>query len=139
MDDRLVDHRPEPRPVIAGQDLLPGQADFNQAFDPIGVQLSRPVPEDLAGVVRGLEQAGHDHGLEVADGGGSGFQADVDLVRVRQHIAEGVPPAGLASLPGQLDQPIPFGAGDAVELEQRPDVAGLRPAPAGLDAEDGGG
>src|ERR1039458_3659875 len=139
VDDRLVDDGPEPRPVIAGQDLLPGQADFNQAFDSIGVQLYRPVPEDLAGVVRGLEQAGHDHRLEVADRGGAGFQADVDLVRVRQDIAEGMPPAGLAGVPGQLDQAVTFGAGDAVELEQHPDVAGLGSAAAGLDAEERGG
>ena len=139
MDHRLVDHGPEPRPVIAGQDLLPGQADFNQALDLIRIQLYRPVPEDLAGVVRGLEQAGHDHGLEVADRGGSGFQPDVDLVRVRQHIAERVPPPRLASIPRQLDQPVPFRPGHPVELEQRPDVAGLRPAPPGLDAEDRGG
>ena len=45
----------------------------------------------------------------------------------------------LASVPGQLDQAVTLGAGHAVELEQRPDVAGLRSAPAGLDAEDGGG
>jgi len=90
-------------------------------------------------VILGLQQAGYDAGLEVADGGGAGFQADVDLVRVRQHIAEGMPPAGLASVSGQLDQAVTFEAGDAVEFEQRPDVAGLRSAPAGLDAEDGGG
>ncbi len=58
---------------------------------------------------------------------------------VRHDVAERVPPTRLASLRGQLDQPIPFGAGDAVKLEQRADVTGLRPAPAGLDVEDGGG
>ena len=41
MDDCLVDHGPQPRPVIAGQDLLPGQADFKQALDLLGVQLYR--------------------------------------------------------------------------------------------------
>lgn len=67
MDHCLVDYGPQPGPVIAGQDFLSGLADFKQALHFIGVQLYRPVPEDLAGVVRGLEQAGHDHGLEVAD------------------------------------------------------------------------
>lgn len=68
VDNRLVDYSPKPRPVIAGQDLLPGQADFNPAFDVIGVRLYRSVPDDLAGVVPGLKQAGHDDGLEIADG-----------------------------------------------------------------------
>ncbi len=36
-DDGFVDDGPESRPVIAGQDLLSGQADFNQAFDALGV------------------------------------------------------------------------------------------------------
>jgi hypothetical protein len=31
--DCLVDDGPQPRPVLAGQDLLPGRADFKQAFD----------------------------------------------------------------------------------------------------------
>ena len=33
---RLEEMMGTPLPVIAGQDLLPGQADFNQAFDPSG-------------------------------------------------------------------------------------------------------
>jgi hypothetical protein len=69
MDDRFVDHGPQPWPVIAGQDLLPG----------------------------------------------------------------------LAGLRGQLDQPVPFGAGHAVQLEKGPNVPGLGAAPSGLNAEDGGG
>jgi hypothetical protein len=95
--------------VVAGQDLLPGQADFDAAFDLITVQLPRSVSELRAGVILSLEQPGNDDGLEIADGGGSGFQADVDLVRVRQDIAEGVPPARLAGLLGQLDQAVAFG------------------------------
>ena len=87
MDHCLIDYGPQPRPVIAGQNLLPGQADFKQALHLLRIQLDRPVPEDLPRVVRCLQQAGHDHGLEVADRGGTGFQADVDLVRVRQHVA----------------------------------------------------
>ena len=119
------------------RNFLPGQADFKQALDLIRVQLYRPVPECLPRVVRGLQQAGHDHGLKVADRGGAGFQADVDLVRVRQHVAERVPPPGLAGLPGQLDQPVPFGSGHAVQLEKGPNVPGLGAAPPGLDAEQG--
>ena len=137
VDHCLVDRGPEPRSAIASQDLLPGQADFKQALDLIRVQLYRPVPEDLPRVVRRLQQARHDHGLEVADRGGAGFQADVDLVRVRQHVAERVPPPGLAGLPGQLDQPVPFGPGHAVQLEKGPNVPGLGAAPSGLDAEQG--
>ena len=122
VDHCLVDRGPEPRSAIASQDLLPGQADFKQALDLIRVQLYRPVPEDIPRVVRRLQQARHDHGLEVADRGGAGFQADVDLVRVRQHVAERVPPPGLAGLLGQLDQPVPFGPGHAVQLEKDPNV-----------------
>ena len=55
VDDGFVDHGPQPRPVFAGQDLLPGQADFKQAFDLIRVQLYRPIPERLPGVIRGLQ------------------------------------------------------------------------------------
>ena len=33
MDHRLIDYGPEPRPVIAGQDYLPGLADFKQVSD----------------------------------------------------------------------------------------------------------
>jgi hypothetical protein len=58
VDDGFVDHGPQPWPLIAGQDFLPGQADFKQAFDLIRVQLYRPIPERLAGVVRGLQQPG---------------------------------------------------------------------------------
>jgi hypothetical protein len=76
---------------------VPGQTDFKQTFDLFGVQLDRPVPEGLPCIVRGLEQAGHDDGLEVADRGSAGFQADVDLVRVGQNVPEGVPPARLAA------------------------------------------
>src|SRR5438034_5785442 len=50
-----------------------------------------------------------------------------------------MPPPGLAGLPGQLDQPVPFGPGHAVQLEKGPNVPGLGAAPSGLDAEDGGG
>ena len=125
MDDRLVDHSPQLRPVFAGQDLLPSEADFYSALDLIMIKLPRAVSECLARILLGLEKAGHHHGLEVADGGGAGFQADVDLVRVRQHVAERVPPPGLAGLPGQLDQPVPFGPGHAVQLEKGPNVPGL--------------
>jgi hypothetical protein len=55
VNDGFIDHGPQPRPVFAGQDFLPGQADFKQALDLIRVQLYRPVPERLAGVVRGLQ------------------------------------------------------------------------------------
>jgi hypothetical protein len=55
MDDRFVDHGPQPRPLMAGQDFLPGLADFKQALDLIGVQLYRTVSEDLPRVVRGLQ------------------------------------------------------------------------------------
>ena len=48
-----------------------------------------------------------------------------------------MPPPGLAGLPGQLDQPVPFGPGHAVQLEKDPNVAGLGAAPPGLDAEQG--
>ena len=51
--------------------------------------------------------------------------------------AERVPPPGLAGLAGQLDQPVPFGAGHAVQFEKGPNVAGLGAAPPGLDAEQG--
>jgi hypothetical protein len=37
MDHRLIDCGPQPRPVVAGQDFLPGLADFKQAFDLIRV------------------------------------------------------------------------------------------------------
>ena len=80
-------------------------------------------------ILFGLEQAGYHDGLEVADGGGAGFQADVDLVRVRQDVAEGMPPAGLASLPGELDEPVSFGAGDAEPPEPS---EGTRSAPQAL-------
>jgi len=55
VDDRLIDHGPQPRPVIASQDLLPGQANFDTALDFIYVKLSRTVPERRAGVILGLE------------------------------------------------------------------------------------
>ena len=42
MDHRLIDYRPQPRPVIAGQDFLPSQPDFKQALDLIRVQFYRP-------------------------------------------------------------------------------------------------
>jgi hypothetical protein len=45
-----------PRPVVTGQDLLPGRADLKQAFDLIGIQLDRSAPEDFARVILGLEQ-----------------------------------------------------------------------------------
>jgi len=54
-----------------------------------------------------------------------------------QHVAERVPPPGLAGLPGELDQPVPFGPGHAVQLEKGPNVPGLGAAPSGLDAEQG--
>ena len=55
MDDRLIDHGPQPRPVIASQDLLPGQASFDAALDFIYVKLSGTVPERRTGVILGLE------------------------------------------------------------------------------------
>src|SRR5207248_2595153 len=55
MDDRLIDHGPQPRPVIASQDLLPGQTNFDTALDFIYVKLSRTVPERRAGVILSLE------------------------------------------------------------------------------------
>jgi hypothetical protein len=55
VDDGFIDHGPQPRPVFAGQDFLPGQADFKQALGLIRVQLYRPVPERRTGVILGLE------------------------------------------------------------------------------------
>jgi len=93
-DDRLVEDRPQARPVLAGQYALAFHADLHSALDVIPVQFARAIAECLPCVLFGLEQAGHHDGLEVADGSGPGFQADVDLIRVGQDVAEGVPPVG---------------------------------------------
>src|SRR5262249_35290745 len=138
-DNRLVDDSPEARPVLSRQDVLPFRADLHSTLDFLPIQFTGAVSERLPGVLLGLEQAGHHVGLEVADGCGPGFQPDVDLVGIGQDVTERVPPAGLAGFAGQPDQAVAFRPGDAVELQQDPDVAGLGTAAAGLDAEDRGG
>ena len=49
-------------------------ADFDAAFHFILVKFSGPVPERRAGILLGLEQAGYDHRLEVAERGGAGLR-----------------------------------------------------------------
>ena len=110
--------------------------DLHAALYFVSVKFAGAVAEHLPCVLLGLEQARDHGGLEVADGRCSGFKPDVDLVRVGEDVPEGVPPAGLAGFPGQLDQAVTLRAGHAVEIKQDPDVAWLGTAPAGLDAED---
>jgi hypothetical protein len=91
------------------------------------------------GVVGGLQQARDEQRLEVADRDSPGFQADVHLIGVGKDITEGVPPAGLPGVAGELDEALALGAGDAVKVQEVPHASGLGMGPAGLDAEDRGG
>ncbi|HEY7432997.1 MAG TPA: hypothetical protein VH641_19925 [Streptosporangiaceae bacterium] len=127
---------PQARAILPRQDALPLHADLHEAFDVIAIEFARPAHGHLPGIVLGLEQARDHGGLEVADGGRPGFQADVDLVGIGQHIFERVPPARLAGFAGQPDQAVALRPGDAVEPEQHLHIAGLRAAAAGLDPED---
>ena len=127
VDDGFVDHGYSRGRSSRARISCRARRTSTRRSTPSGSSSIGPFLKDLAGVVRGLEKAGDDHGFEVADGGGAGLQADVNLVRVRQHIAERMPPAGLAGVPGQLDQPIPFGASHPIELEQLAQVSADQP------------
>jgi hypothetical protein len=122
VDDRLVDHSPQPRPVIAAQDLLRAMQ--------TSTRRSTSSWSSSLGPFRNVAREYSSVWSRPSTTTGS---------KLRMEAAEGVPPAGLAGHPGELDEPVSFGAGDAVELQEHPNVAGLGPAPAGLDAEERGG
>ena len=58
----------------AVEGLLAGGADLDAAVDFGGVQFHRAAADQGAGVVLGLQQAGHHSQLEVPDGAGFGFR-----------------------------------------------------------------
>jgi Phage integrase family len=55
-DDRLVEDRPQPRPVLTTQDALAFHADLNEALYILTIEFTRAVAQRLPGVLR-LEQA----------------------------------------------------------------------------------
>ncbi len=86
-----------------------------------------------------LQEAVHELDLERADVRGGTLQPDVGLEPAGQHVAEVVPPAGDAGVPGQPQGGGAFGVvGDAVEREQVLHVAGLETDPAQLHPADFG-
>ncbi len=61
-------------------------------------------PDDRAGVVLDLQQAGDELQLVLADEGGGGLKAEVRLDPVRQDVRVPLPPAGRVGFPGQVEQ-----------------------------------
>ena len=51
MDNRLVDDGPQSGTIVAGQDLLAGEAHLDTALYVVAVQFTRAASERLAGVV----------------------------------------------------------------------------------------
>jgi hypothetical protein len=87
----------------------------------------------------GLQQAGHDDGLEVLHLVGGRLQADVLAVNLGE-VAVLRPPAALLSLARHRQQGLAqLGLGDAVLAEQRAERGALDADPAGLDPSQGAG
>ena len=47
VDNRVIDHAPQPRSVLARQYILPGEADLHPALDLLTIEFPKPVSEDL--------------------------------------------------------------------------------------------
>ena len=62
----FINNGPQAWPVVTRQDLLPGHADFNEAFYLVAIELTRAGADHRAGVVGSLERTRYDDGLEVA-------------------------------------------------------------------------
>ena len=91
--------------VIGSQSLLPGGTDGDLAFDGLVVTGGGGGAHEGPVIVGGLEQAGHEFGRVLVDGGGLGLQAQIDLEPFGDGVAAvGLPPAALAGLAGQRQQ-----------------------------------
>ena len=130
----LVDHGPQPQ-AARGEPPLPLLAQVHQP-----VRLLRGVRaklDDGGRVVLGLQQAGHELGVEAADGLGRLLQPDVGLEPGRQHVLIAVPPALLVGLAGQGQQLLALGhVGDPVQVQQIRDVDLAHGIAAKLDPAD---
>jgi hypothetical protein len=99
----------------AGEDVLAAGAGVGVAAEFGGVGEAGGAGDQL-GVVRGLEQAGDEGGLEGPDVGGACFPAG-EFFFAEDVVVPG-PPAAFAALVGQGDQGVAFGGGDVVQLAQ---------------------
>jgi len=94
-------------------------------------------PDDVSGVLLGLEQARHELHLVGADERRRLLQTEVHLEPVRQEIAVLVPPALDVRPRGEMKELLTrLGVRDAVEGEQVGDVAFLELDPAELQPAD---
>ena len=104
-DDRLVEDRPRARAARPARRTLPGGAGGSPGALPgqsSETGLGDRAEKGLACVLHRLEQAGHDHALEVADMRGARLEADV-VVEARRHlISKGLPPRRLCVPPERI-------------------------------------
>ena len=129
----LLDDHPELK-VAAGEAPLPFLADQHVPFRVFGGEVAKG--QNSAGVILGLQQAGHELRLVDTDGCGGLLHAHISLEPLRQDVGVPVPPARPVRLLGQAQQLLPLGVRHAVVGQQVKDVDFPDGIPAQLDAAD---
>ena len=103
----------------------------------VRVQAGGVLHDDGAGVLLGLQQAGHELDLVDTDELGGLFESHEDVEPVRDHILELLVPRGRVRLAGELYQLLPLSrVVDSVELKEVGDVTFLERDPAKLHPAD---
>jgi hypothetical protein len=136
VQDGLVNDGLEARGSRAGQyPFLPGQPSLHSFLDDIGHPLRHHGLDHGPGVLRCLQQPGHDAQAVVTDRDRFGFQAHIGGVRQ----ARGLPRRSLFPLAGQVDEVLALVAFHSVEVAEFADVPLADAALAGFLAADLGG
>ena len=123
-EHRLIQHDPEQAGVVLGEKLLTPQAEFDSTFELLGLGDQADRADDCFRICLGLEVAGDNEGRVCAERGGGGFEPGSEEQR---KVAVGSQPALLSRLASELDQLVPLGIGNVVELQHVPPPRGVAP------------
>ena len=133
----LIDHRPQPRRVLAGQQDLAGHPQPHPPAHLVARFLQMGAVDHRAHVVVGLQQPGDELAFVAADQGGGLFQVDIGAEPAGEDVAVVLPPAGGVGFSGQGEEFGDFGGvGDLVAGQQVDDVAVFEADLAVLEAVD---
>jgi hypothetical protein len=133
----LVDHRPQPRRLLAGEQHLAGHPQPHPPADLLAGVVEVGAADEGAHVVVGLEQAGDELALVGADQAGRRLQVHVRPEPRRQQVAVVLPPAGVVGVGGHGQELLDLvGVGDLVPAQQVDQVAPLEADLAVLEAVD---
>ena len=132
----FIEEAAKERAAVLLEQSLPFDPGFKTPLNGGVIQRRLTRFEDRASVAFNLEESCHQIGVEVADRGGLGLQADVG--RIGQ--VEFLPPGALLSFPCQGDQPVAFGCvRDLVQNAEIADVAWTGASATGLQPTELGG